>query len=134
MTTPSDRSASTLPNLVQKNAWLGDVALRIAETGEVDEVDFKGWTGLHWALVREVPDVIALLLESGADPNHPTGTGRLPLVIAMRSGQRDAVKMLLESGADPERADSDGQTPRDAGRVGKYPELIEILENWESPS
>jgi hypothetical protein len=52
----------------------------------------------------------------------------------MRSGQRDAVKMLLESGADPERADSDGQTPRDAGRVGKYPELIEILENWESPS
>lgn len=130
MTTPSDRSAVTLPNLIQKNAPIEHIASRISEANDVDEIDFKGWTGLHWALVRELPDVLSLLLKAGADPNHLTNTGRLPLNIAMRSGQGDSVKMLLESGADPERADTDGQTPLDAGRTGKYPELLKILDKW----
>jgi ankyrin repeat protein len=134
MTTPSDRSATTLPNLVQKNASIEVVKARIEESDDIDEVDFKGWTGLHWALVREREDVIALLLDSGADPNHPTGTGRLPLNIAMRSGQGGALKLLLKAGADPNRADTDGKTPRTVGKAGRYPELVAILENWESQS
>ncbi|MEE8046573.1 MAG: ankyrin repeat domain-containing protein, partial [Dehalococcoidia bacterium] len=75
-------------------------------------------------------EVVVLLLASGADPNKPTGTGRLPLVIAIRSGQGDVVKLLLEAGADPERADSDGQTPRMACRAGVYPEMLKILDAW----
>ncbi len=127
---PNDRSDPTLPNLVCNGATVDEVKARLAEVDDIDEVDFKGWTGLHWALVREVPEVIALLLESGAEPNKPTGTGRIPLNIAMRSGQGDAVRMLLAAGADPERADSDGKTPLVVGLVGKYPELVAILREW----
>jgi len=125
---PTDRSEPTLPNLIQRNASIEEVRACFADGAPVDEVDFKGWSGLHWALVREVADVIALLLDSGADPNMPTGTGRLPLNIAMRSGQGDAVKLLLAAGADPKRADIDGKTPAMVGRDGKYPELVKLLE------
>jgi len=125
---PTDRSEPTLPNLVCRNAAFEEIVSRLNESGvEIDEVDFKGWSGLHWALVREVPDVIKLMLDSGANPNLATGTGRLPLNIAMRSGQGDAVRMLLAAGADPEAADIDGKTPRMVGMAGKYPELVKLL-------
>lgn len=124
----TDRSEPTLPNLVCTNAPLDEIKARIASTTDIDEVDFKGWSGLHWALVREVPETIRLLLDSGADPNLPTETGRLPLNIAMRSGQADAVKMLLTAGADPGAADSDGKTARMVGMAGKYPELVRLLD------
>jgi cytohesin len=127
----TDRSEPTLPNFVCNSAPISDIEERIAQVGvDVDEVDFKGWSGLHWALVREVTDVIKLFLDSGADPNLPTGTGRIPLNIAMRSGQADAVRLLLEAGADPTRADIDGKTPLMVGMAGKYPGLIEVIKPW----
>jgi ankyrin repeat protein len=128
VTSSSDRSEPTLPNLICKNASIEDVKSRLVETVDIDEVDFKGWSGLHWALVREVAAVISLLLNSGASPNLSTGTGRTPLVIALRSGQADAVKLLLEAGADPNRPDGDGRTPIEAAREGRYPELGLLLE------
>ena len=128
MTGSNDRSEPTLPNLVCNGVPIENVRLRIAETTDIDEIDFKGWTGLHWALVREVPEVIALLLESGADPNRATGTGRIPLNIAIRSGQGDAVTLLLNAGANVDLADIDGKTPLMVGRLSKYPELTKLLE------
>jgi ankyrin repeat protein len=128
MTSLNDRSKPTLPNLVCNGAAVDEIRQRIADSNDIDEFDFKGWTGLHWALVREVSEVIALLLESGADPNRATGTGRIPLNIAMRSGQGDAVKLLLNAGANAQQADIDGKTPLMVGRDGKYPELTKLLD------
>ena len=103
--------------------------MRLNESGvDIDEIDFKDWSGLHWALVREIPEVIKLLLDSGANPNRPTGSGRIPLNIAMRSGQGDAVKLLLNAGANADLADIDVKTPLMVGRSGKYPELIKLLD------
>jgi len=131
VTSAPDRSEPTLPNLICNNASIEDVKSRLVETADIDEVDFKGWSGLHWALVREVDAVIALLLNSGANPNLPTGTGRTPLVIALRSGQAEAVKLLLEAGADPNQADGDGRTPAEAAMEGRYPDLGRLLDGWE---
>ena len=128
MTSLNDRSEPTLPNLVCNGAAVDEIRQRIADSNDIDEFDFKGWTGLHWALVREVPEVIALLLELGADPNRPTDSGRIPLNIAMRSGQSDAVKLLLNAGANAQQADIDGKTPLMVGRDGKYPELTKLLD------
>jgi ankyrin repeat protein len=128
MTSLNDRSEPTLPNLVCNGAAVDEIRQRIADSNDIDEFDFKGWTGLHWALVREVSEVIALLLESGADPNRATGTGRIPLNIAIRSGQGDAVKLLLNAGANAQQADIDGKTPLMVGRDGKYPELTKLLD------
>ena len=83
---------------------------------------------MHWAFVREVDAVIALLLNSGANPNLPTGTCRIPLFIALRSGHADAVRLLLKAGTDPNQPDGDGRTLAEAAREGRYPELIALLE------
>ena len=128
MTGSNDRSELTLPNLVCNGASVEEIRLRIADANDIDEIDFKGWTGLHWALVREVPAVLSLLLESGADPNRPTASGRIPLNIAIRSGQDDAVKLLLNASANANQADIDGKTPIMVGRSGKYAELTKLLE------
>ena len=130
MTSSPDRSEPTLANLVCNNASIEVVKSRLDTTTDIDEVDFKGWSGLHWALVREIPDVIALLLDSGVNPNLPTGTGRIPLIIALRSGQADAVKLLLNAGADPKQPDGDGRTPVEAAQEGRYPELVKMLGEW----
>jgi hypothetical protein len=60
---------------------------RLVTTVDIDEVDFKGWSGLHWALVREVLAVIALRsglydgfaldLDTGCGRDHAAG-GKLP--------------------------------------------------------
>ena len=128
MTLLNDRSEPTLPNLVCNGASVEKIRQRIADVNDIDELDFKGWTGLHWALVREVSEVIALLLESGADPNRATGTGRIPLNIAIRSGQSDVVTLLLNAGANSDLADIDGNTQLMVARLSKYPELTKLLE------
>ena len=128
MTSSNDRLEPTLPNLVCNSASVDKIRQRIADANDIDELDFKGWTGLHWALVREVSEVIALLLESGADPNLATGTGRIPLNIAVRSGQGDAVMLLLNAGANANIADIDGKTPLMVSRLGKYPELTKLFK------
>jgi ankyrin repeat protein len=128
MTLPNDRLEPTLPNLVCNGASVEKIRRRIADANDIDELDFKDWTGLHWALVREVSEVIALLLESGADPNRATGTGRIPLNIAIRSGQSDVVTLLLNAGANADLADIDGNTPLMVARLSKYPELTKLLK------
>ncbi|HCI86999.1 MAG TPA: hypothetical protein DHV68_09155 [Dehalococcoidia bacterium] len=109
---PTDRSEPTLPNLICNQAPIEEIQSRIDQVSDIDEADFKGWSGLHWALVRELPEVIKLLLDSGADPNLPTGAGHIPLNIAIRSGQFESTQMLLTAGADFDREDSEGNTPK----------------------
>ena len=124
---PTDRSEPTLPNLVCNQAPIEEIRSRIDQVSDIDEVDFKGWSGLHWALVRELPDVIKLMLDSGADPNLPTGAGHLPLNIAIRSGQIDATQMLLEAGADVDREDSEGNTPHSLAAMWQYRKVGKLL-------
>lgn len=55
-------------------------------------------------------EIIRILLESGADPNV-TGKEGSPLLCAVRREDTASVKLLLESGADPNATDEDGRTP-----------------------
>ncbi|RZF34625.1 hypothetical protein LSTR_LSTR008650 [Laodelphax striatellus] len=57
--------------------------------------DINGWTALHWAAKRGHKDIVALLLEHGADMDILTEKGECPLSLATRP----EVRQLL--GADP---------------------------------
>jgi ankyrin repeat protein len=71
----------------------------------------SGSTALHVAAWRMQHDVVALLLEHGANVNAVDGQGRTPLVLAVRacvdshwSGRRspESVEMLIDAGASVE--------------------------------
>lgn len=69
-----------------------DGALVRARTGQ-------GQTGLH--LAHRHPDVVALLLEHGADPNaREQGDNVTPLHLAAANRSLDSVRLLVDAGAD----------------------------------
>jgi len=69
---------------------------------------------LYMASFWGLPDVIKVLIESGADPNISNkNTHWTPLHAAAFQEHGKVIMMLLEAGADPEAEDLWGRTPKD---------------------
>jgi len=111
---------------LQEAAARGDVVeiRQLVKAGaDVNAIDDMGATALYWAArgghrigphpcaneAADRPDVIATLLELGADPNlqdqRPKGLGRAsgwtPLFVALHHEQFQSARVMLEHGADP---------------------------------
>ena len=56
------------------------------------------------------PQVLALLLAAGADPNAVDFEGATPLMYAAEVGTPDVLRALLAAGADPDAQDAEGHT------------------------
>lgn len=67
-----------------------------------------GTPAIHFA-VRD-PQVTALLLSKGADPNSRVDYGMTPLMSAVARGKPESVKLLLKAGADVNATRRDGRT------------------------
>ncbi|MXW18369.1 MAG: hypothetical protein F4123_08540 [Gemmatimonadetes bacterium] len=93
-----------------------------------------GPTPLHDATT---PEIVALLLEAGADigaravyyrwPN-PRGRDVTPLHAAVIRANPAVFMALLEAGADPEALDWDGKTPMDHARERKELQELEVVK------
>ena len=91
---------------------------------------------LHRALEIQNPEVTALLLEAGADPNAANSFGNSPLMQALwlRSYNNpdpekiatELVRLLLAAGADP-NADRFGNTPLYSAASQGAAELVDVL-------
>jgi RNA polymerase sigma factor (sigma-70 family) len=106
--------------------------IRAAETGRVElarvligagaPVDDRcgcagGETPLWAASVAGKADMVAFLLDEGADPNTSAFRGATPLHAAIQRGRHDVVRLLLAAGADPGRPDDGGRSPADWARL-----------------
>lgn len=70
-----------------------------------------GISMLHIAARAGNEDIVAFLVEKGADLNARDSRQRTPLHVAASNGQTGAVALLLKAGADPNLRDRNGQTP-----------------------
>ena len=77
---------------------------------QVNARDSVGATPLHWAAAEGHPEVVTLLLASGADVNAQATNGVTPLKSAAHRGQVDTATLLLAHGADVDLTDKEGQT------------------------
>lgn len=91
---------------------------------------WKGQTAVMWAAAQAQPEMLALLLEAGGDPNvrsipndrerHVSAERRFqwraaggftPLAYAAREGCVECARLLVEAGADIDRGDIENVTP-----------------------
>ncbi|MHC4132803.1 MAG: ankyrin repeat domain-containing protein [Planctomycetota bacterium] len=83
--------------------------------GWMQQKDEFGWTVLHWSAIWCRQEVIAVMLENGADINARTTKGLAPLHLAMRilykQKSRKFIEFLIENGADINIQDDYGWTP-----------------------
>jgi ankyrin repeat protein len=89
---------------------------------------------LHFAARMNRPEMVALLLELGADPRATDGSGATPLHFAAGHGHVDVVRLLLAAGADPTL--HDGEHDSDAIGWAEFfhrPAIVEILRAFDSP-
>ena len=89
---------------------------------------------LGFALRVSSPEIVALLLDSGANPNAQvplSGAQRAarfpPLAGAASSGQREIAQLLLAHKADPNMPDAEGKTPLHWAVLGNHIELVKLL-------
>jgi ankyrin repeat protein len=68
---------------------------------------------LHAAVASRNAEVVALLLERGADPNARQQVGYTPLMGAASAGRTDMVQALIAAGADPSLVNDEGKTAAD---------------------
>ena len=93
---------------------------------------YRAESALTFALKNARMDVIAVLLEKGADPNMPQADGASPLSVAigLEGGRANKVALLLENGADPERVFDHGSALHHAASINDaaagelYPMLL----------
>jgi TPR repeat protein len=79
----------------------------------IDVVDGDGYYPIHLAATRSTPDMIELLLASGANVNErSTITGDSPLhLAAMYNKDPEVIRTLLKHGADRNQTNNAGKTP-----------------------
>ncbi len=76
-----------------------------------------GSTPLSWAALMGHTEVVALLLERGADVNAQNRDGATPLHSAAFLGRTETVKLLLEKGADPKLRNNTGSPAIDGAKL-----------------
>ncbi len=86
-------SAAALGDLKSIEGLLREAPAGIAATDEY------GATALHWAIASGQTPAAHLLIDHGADVNHPDSKGRAPLLLAATSADPTVSQFLLENGA-----------------------------------
>ena len=66
-------------------------------------VNRDGWTPLHYAASGEDPNIVAWLLDRGANVDATAANGNTPLMMAAQYGASASVEVLLAKGADVNR-------------------------------
>ena len=87
-----------------------------------------GWTPLHYAATGPNPEVVALMLDQGAEINARAPNGNTPLMMATRHGAEDSVILLVKRGADKGARNDRNQSAADLAREFDKPWLLKVLE------
>ncbi|KAL7060302.1 hypothetical protein AAHC03_09376 [Spirometra sp. Aus1] len=94
-----------------KNGHSKHLTNGVAETNDLNKVDSRGYTAIHWACHYRRLTEMKKLLDAGAMLSHPNKDGNTALHLAAQVGFVEGAEELLLRGADPEAIDLSGCTP-----------------------
>jgi ankyrin repeat protein len=92
-----------------------------------DNMDLRGRTALHLAVLGGKTKVAEHLIELGATINMVDFNGATPLLLAARAQQRACVELLLSKGAEPNAMDKFGCTSLSAAALAGDIAIVDLL-------
>ena len=87
----------------------------------------RGLSALHEAVSRGHPEVVAVFMGAGADPDDPTSRGKTPLHLAADIGSVEICNILLAAGADAALVDPEGVTALGVAVREGHGEVVKVL-------
>ncbi len=100
----------------------------IAAGGDIDSGDRYGLTALMIASSMGNREMVAFLLNNGADPNIANKHGMTPFMFAVQRRAIDVANLLLANGSDLNARNRDGATALTLAKKQKKYRMIEYLE------
>jgi ankyrin repeat protein len=95
----------------------------------------QGQTALMWAVAQKHPDVVAALIQGGANVKARTAGGFSPLLFAARVGDTQSAEHLLKAGADVNEKGPKGMTPLVlASASGREEFAVYVLDKGADPN
>ncbi len=126
-----------LMRLIRQNDAQGLEAALQSSAGRahVNSLDTRGYTPLTFAIERDLPQLLSLLLASGANPDQVNTLGDSPLALALQLRRQASWAALLKAGADVNRQDALGNTPLHlAASKGDAPAIKALLGAGAQPN
>ena len=91
----------------------------------------SGWTALHYAATTGQTEIVAYLIEQGAQVNALSESNTTPLMMAVRSGNIETVSVLLKNGADLQIVNNQGFTAIDVADLFGHREIsVGLSSRW----
>ncbi|MEO5764297.1 MAG: ankyrin repeat domain-containing protein [Casimicrobiaceae bacterium] len=90
-------------------------------------LDYKGWTPLAYAATGGRDDVVAYLLDQGANVNAASLNGTTALMMAVREAKGSTVALLIRRGADVTHRNENGVSALDWAKRGNEAEMEKLL-------
>lgn len=103
-----------------------DWARSLLERGA--KVQKPGWSPVHYAATGPSTELLALMLDRGADINARAPDMSTPLMMAVRFGPEDSVKLLVKRGAEKSYINERNVTAADLARHADKRWLLPLLE------
>jgi len=95
-------------------------------TPEINKTDNHGCTGLHWAAQQGFTDIVAYLVDKGANINAKEKMRYTPLALAAIGGHLDIVK-ILQTDSNIDMKNIDGCSALHIAATNGFPDIVVFL-------
>lgn len=123
-----DEFGTPLVTLAVSRCSGGALRALVEYGGRLDIASYERRPLLHNVISgQDLPEMLPLLLELGADARSVDSHGWTALHVAAAYGYAGSARLLLKAGADPTARTSNGLTPADMAMTNGHHNLAEVL-------
>jgi hypothetical protein len=128
-----DKKGIPLLNISARNGHLKTLELLLSSGAQVNSIaEDRGSTALFDSAMGRHKELVAALIEAGADTNIQSKEGQTALVVVVGAGDEEIVEMLVKAGADPDIEDSLGVSARKYAALFKKSTMIAMFNEYVS--